>query len=579
MKRISLTLVFAAVLSYALANPFVWPASWTVTPLGEAAYGGTVVLGTLSDPRTFHPVLQSETNEVTDQMQYATLLTQGPDSDDWIPYAAESYTISAEGTVFDVVLRDSLRWSNGRQITVDDYFASYLLQTDEVTGANKFDGWFLDGEQIILEITGPNSLRFTFPGADRTAFGTVALFPIPDWIFGEAYRTGGAEAAAALWGTETDVSELLFTGPFMLTGFQPGERLVWERNPHFGDWNVDEAGNGLPYLDGLIHRVASQDAQLNLFLAGEQDLFAPRNLDDIGVINLAIQNGDVDATVIEGYGGAASSQFIVFNHNKSSDSYKETLFRNIAFRQAMAHLIDRETIIELVYSGAAEPMFGGVYLPNSFWLDDSTPRYDYDPERAATLLASIGYSEKNAQGLLVDAQGRTISFSLATNAGNNAREQITQIFADSAREIGVDVQVAAIDFSLLVDQLLSRGEDRPFDAILIGLTGGSRTWPFGDSVYHCTGALHMYNASGACLTLQENLIDGLTRQGRKTLDTAAAREIGVEIQRLEAELAAVLYTVSPQLHVAWASKVQGEYPDEYKGAFTGTRSLVLTHVR
>lgn len=579
MKKISLSLVLAAFITVAFANPFVWPSSWTVTPLGEASYGGTIVLGTLSDPRTFHPVLQSETNEVTDQMQYATLIRQGPDSDDWIAYAAESFSISASGTVFDVVLRDSLRWSTGRPITVDDYFASYLLQTDPETGANKYDGWFLDGEQIILEITGANSLRFTFPGADRTAFGTVALFPIPDWIFGEAYRTGGPEAAAALWGTETDPSELLFTGPFMLTGFQPGERLVWVRNPHFGDWNLDAAGNGLPYLDGLIHRVASQDAQLNLFLAGEQDLFAPRNLDDIGVINLAIQNGDVEATVIEGYGGAASSQFIVFNHNLASDPYKQTLFRAGAFRQAMAHLIDREAIIELVYSGAAEPMYGGVYLPNGFWLDDSTPRYEFDPERATELLASIGYAQKDSQGLLVDAEGRRISFTLATNAGNNAREQITQIFADSAREIGVDAQVAAIDFSLLVDQLLSSGEDRPFDAILIGLTGGSRTWPFGDSVYHCTGALHMFNQSGACLTLQENLIDGLTREGRKTIDTDAAREIGVEIQRLEAELAAVLYTVSPQLHIAWTSRIAGEHPDEYKGAFTGTRQLPLTHVR
>lgn len=579
MKRLSLGLLFVSLVTYAFANPFVWPASWTVTPLGEAQYGGSIVQGTLSDPRTFHPVLQSETNEVTDMMQFSRLLTQGPDSDDWIPYAAESYTINADGTVFDVVLRDSLRWSNGEQITVNDYFASYLLQTDPVTGANKYDGWFLDGEQITLEITGPKSLRFTFPGPDRTAFGVVAMFPIPDRIFGEAYRNGGPEAAAALWGTETPVSELIFDGPFVLTGFQPGERLVWARNPHFGAWNVDEAGNGLPYLDGRIHRIADGDAQLNLFLAGEIDLFGPRNLNDIGLINVAIQNGDLDAVVIEGYGGASSSQFIVFNQNKGDDLAKQELFRSVAFRQAMAHLIDREAIIELVYDGAAEPMYGGVYLPNAFWLDDSTPRYEYDPERAVELLASIGYSSRNSAGLLTNAAGQTISFTLATNAGNAQREQITQIFADSAREIGVDVSATAIDFPLLVDQLLSRGPERPFDAILIGLTGGSRTWPFGDSVYHCTGALHMYNASGACLTWQEFLVDRLTRDGRKTLDTDAARDIAVEIQRLEAEQANILYTVSPQLHVAWASTIQGEYPDEYKGAFTGTRSIVLTHVR
>jgi hypothetical protein len=89
----------------------------------------------------------------------------------------------------------------------------------------------------------------------------------------------------------------------------------------------------------------------------------------------------------------------------------------------------------------------------------------------------------------------------------------------------------------------------------------------------------MYNTSGRCISVEERIMDGLTREGRKELDTSIAREYGVQIQRAEAELAAVLYTVSPQLHVSWTSKVQGEHPDEYKGAFTGTRQIVLTHIR
>ncbi len=579
MKKLFVSLAIAAIASFALASPYVWQSIWTTTPVGEAEYGGMVVQGSLSDPRTFQPVLQSETNEVTDMMQWATLIRQGADSDDWVPYAAESFTIDETNTVFDVVLRDGLRWSDGEPITVQDYFASYLLQTDPETGSNKYDSWFLNDVQITLEITGENSLRFTFPGPDRQAFSTVALFPVPDRVLGEAYRTGGADAVNALWGTETDPSELIFDGPFMLTGFQPGERLVWARNPYFGEWNVDEAGRPLPYLDGRIHRIADGDAQLNLFLAGELNLFGPRNLDDIGVIAVAIQNGDIDAELIEGYGGAGSSQFIVFNWNLASNPFLESVFRNVNFRQAMWHLVDREAIIELVYGGAAEAMHGGVYLPNAFWLDDSVPTYDYDPERALELLARAGFSQTDAQGFLVDAQGRRISFSLATNAGNAQREQITQIFADSAREVGIDITPTALDFSLLVDQLLSEGEDRPFESILIGLTGGSRTWPFGDSVYNCDGFLHMYNTSGECLTGSETAIEQLNKLGRQTLDTDAAREIGVEIQTLEAQMAPVLYTVSPLLHVAWTSEVAGELPREFMGAFTGTREIVLTHIR
>jgi peptide/nickel transport system substrate-binding protein len=580
MKRVFLSLAIVALASFAFSNPFVWPSAWTTTPLGEAEYGGTIASGTLSDPRTFQPVASSESpNETVEMIDYARLIIQGPESDDWIPYAAESFTISDDGTVFDLVLREGVLWSDGTPVTVEDYFTSYLMQTDPDAGSNKYDGWFVNDVQTILEITGERGLRFTFAEPNRNSFFTVAThFPVPERIFGEAYRTGGADAVNAIWGTETPVDQILFTGPFVLTSFQAGERLVFERNPYFGEWNVDEAGNPLPYLDGRIFRTADGDAQLNLFLAGELDLFAPRNLDDIGVINVAIQNQDIDAEVIEGYAGAGSSQFIVFNWNLASDPFLQNVFRNADFRRAMWHLVDRDTIIDLVYSGAAEPMHTGTYLPNEFWLDDSVTTYDYDPERASELLARAGFSRRGADGILVDAEGRRLSFSLSTNAGNIQREQITQIFADTAREVGVDVQTQALDFSLLVDQLLSSGDDRPFQAILIGLTGGNRVWPYAESVYGCTGFLHVYNTSGECLTAQETLIDQLIKQGIRTLDTDAAREIGVQIQELEAQQAGTLFTVSPLLHTAWTSRVGGEYPLEFMGAFTGTRDIPLTHI-
>jgi peptide/nickel transport system substrate-binding protein len=582
MKKFYLSLAFVAAASFALAQPYVWPASWTTTPLGEAEYGGTVVQGSLSDVRTFHPVLQSETNEVTDMMQWATLLTQGPDSDEYIPYAAESFSIDDSGTVIDVVLRDGLRWSDGEPITVQDYYASYLLQTDAETGSNKYDYWFLNDVQITMEITGDRSMRFTFPAPDRSSLFVLAavLFPVPDSILGEAYRSGGPDAVNALWGTETPIDQLVFTGPFVLTSFQPGERLVWERNPYFGEWNVDEAGNPLPYLDGRIHRIADQDAQLNLFLAGELDLYGPRNLDDVGVINVAVQNGDIDAVVLEGAYPAGSSGYFVFNWNLERNPFLQSVFRNVNFRQAMWHLIDRETITELVFSGMAVPMHSGVYLTDEYWLDDSVPTYDYDPERALELLARAGFSQRDAAGYLIDAQGRRISFTVATNAGNTQREQIIQIFAEDAQAVGIEVTPTSLDFALLVDQLLSTGPDRPFEAIYIGLSGGNPAWPFDDVVYTCGGFLRGFNTSGECIAPQETLIEQLTTLGRQTLDTPTAREIGVEIQTLEAQMASTLYTVSPQLHVAWTARVGGEYPADLMSgrAGVGSRTIVLTHV-
>jgi peptide/nickel transport system substrate-binding protein len=424
------------------------------------------------------------------------------------------------------------------------------------------------------------TLRFTFPAPDRTALPVLAIVPTPDHILGEIYREGGAEALKAAWGTETDVSETVWATAFVPTEFVPGQRIVFERNPFFGEWNTDEQGNALPYLDRyVVQIVESTDAALNLYLAGEIDAYSPSNLDQVGVVNQAINNGDIDAVLLPNVAPVASSQFIVFNWNKASDPFKESVFRNIKFRQAMSHLVDREAIVDLVYGGSAAPMWSNVYQVYDFWVNPDVPKFPFDPERAAELLAEIGFSQTNSAGVLVDADGNELSFTLATNAGNSQREQITQIFADAARAIGVDVELQAIDFNLLVDQLLSTGSDRPFDAILIGLQGGNRVWPFGVNVIPCGTNLHMYNQEPECLFAQETLAEELYFEGRQTLDTAEAQQIGYRIQTALANLQAQIYTVSPLSHYSWLSDIGGEHPDGLINDALGVRELPLTFKR
>ena len=582
MKRWLLGITLFALSGLVSAQAFVWPNAWTTADPSEVTMGGTLRSYSVGEPRTFNPLVSAESTAVRDQIMLsgAALIILPPDSDEFIPYAAESFEISEDGTVVDVVLRDGILWSDGTPVTVDDYLFRYQAETDPDVGSNAYDTWFINEQPITLEKTGENSLRFTFPVPDREALPVVSMLPAPDHILGEIYREGGAEAIKAAWGTDVNVSETVWTGPFVPTSFRPGERITLSKNPHFGEWNVDEAGNPLPYLDEYSFSIVQDaDAGLNLYLAGEIDVFTPRNLDDIGVINNAIQNGDIDATVLEDVSPVDSSQFIVFNWNQASDPFQEELFRATDFRRAMSHLVDREALIELVYGGAASPMWSNVYQVLDYWVNPDVAKYPYDPEAAAELLAGLGFRERNSNGFLVDEEGNELGFTLATNAGNNEREQIAQIFADSAREAGVNVSVQTLDFNLLVDQLLSEGEDRPFDAILIGLTGGSRIWPFGSNVIPCTGNLHMYNTSGECLVPQEQLMQRLYNDGRATLDTEAAREIGFEIQAIQAELQPQVYTVSPSQHYSWLSSVGGEHPGELIDSLVGSRELELTFKR
>ena len=86
----------------------------------------------------------------------------------------------------------------------------------------------------------------------------------------------------------------------------------------------------------------------------------------------------------------------------------------------------------------------------------------------------------------------------------------------------------------------------------------------------------MYNTSGDCIAPQELLMTKLYYQGRSTLDTPAAREIGLKLQKTQAQIQPQIYTVSPSAHYSWLSNVGGQHADGQVNPIVGAREIVLT---
>ncbi len=76
------------------------------------------------------------------------------------------------------------------------------------------------------------------------------------------------------WGIDTPPAQIIGTGPFMLSEYHPGERLVFKRNPHY--WKKSSPrGEALPYLDKVIFLIIPDpQAQLLKFIDGELDATA-----------------------------------------------------------------------------------------------------------------------------------------------------------------------------------------------------------------------------------------------------------------------------------------------------------------
>ena len=574
-------------------NPFVYPANWSSAAPGEAQMGGQFRSYSISDFDSFNPFTVSSSPDLpNDGMTNGDgsngLIRRNPNNlQGWVPYMAESYNVSDDGKVYTFKIRPGMRFSDGVEITAKDWVTTYNITVDPDVGANAYSNWFIEDKPIKVSSSGKYDLTITFPQPDAGALSISAYTPWPDHIFGPVYQKGGAAAITEMWTLSENPKNFVTPGPFVASGYTPGERATFTRNPYYGTWNVDSEGNPLPYLDGAtVTLVGDLNAALAEYLAGNIDLFGPTVVDQIQQIRQATQAGQLDATLLPNQSGQASSLWITFNWNHADAPFKQKLFRNVNFRRAMSHLVDREAMVRLVYGGLAAPAYSSVYSVLEQWQNPNLTKYPYDPAKAAELLAGLGFTKKDSQGYLVNEDGRRISFNLITNSGNNTREQAAQIFADTAKEAGIQVNFRPIAFEVLVNQLTAQGDERGFDAILLGLTGGDIDFPFGTNVTPCGTNLHAFNypADGKCLDPLETTAQTLYYEGRRQLDTDQRIQTGFKIQEAESELQGFVQLVSPSYNPSWNNRVGGNYTQEtitslLSDALYGPRDKALTFIR
>ncbi|MFC4455579.1 ABC transporter substrate-binding protein [Deinococcus sonorensis] len=584
MKK-TLFLLAALTLGTSSAAPFVWPAKWSADPASSAKKGGEFRSYQISDYKTLNPFTSAEADSLPDLMTLngATLFKQDPATDGFIPYMAESMpVVSNSNKRFVVKIRQGMKFSDGQPITADDWITTWKIHTDDKVGSNSYDSFFISEKPITIKKINDYTLQFDFPQADATAYVKMSFVPWPDHVFGKAYRAGGADAIKKLWGLNTDPKSIVSPGAWTLSSYSPGQRAVLKKNTYWGEWNKDSAGASLPYLDTQSYRIVKDlNAGLATYLAGDIDSFGASKADDLAQIKKAIDAGTLKATLLPNVSPAATSQWIVFNWNKTSDPFHQKLFRDVRFRHAMSMVANRQAMVQLALGGLGNPTYYSVYPVFKNFISDDAPKYEYNLAGATKLLAQMGFTKKGSDGILVNAQGQKLEFNLSTNAGNNVREQLGRIFADEAKKIGVKVNFTPIDFNNLVGQLTDKGDDRKFDAILLGLSGGDNIWPFGTNVVPCGTNLHSYNnpANGKCLTSQEQLMTKLFYQGQSTLDQAARQKIGDQLLKVEGELQPVVYLVGTSYHVTYNNRLGGQFPKELMNSYYGSRNIETTFIK
>jgi peptide/nickel transport system substrate-binding protein len=526
---------------------------YKVVPLGEPGTpwetltpgkpGGYLVIGTWNNPRSFNPwaTVETSTTVVTNQIFGTGLTEVNPVTLKVEPGLAKSWEISEDGLTITFYLRKGLKWSDGEPFTADDViftFKGVIFNEDVATSAR--DIFYVEGKLPEVEKVDDYTVKFTLPAPFRPFLRAMSQEIYPMHKLKDLSRVynpdADPQALTNAWSVDTPPEEIVGMGPFKLVEFIPDQLVVLERNPNY--WKVDPNGVKLPYLDGIKYVITGgADATMLKFRNGELDVYGPRP-EDLATLKAEAEQKGFEI-LIDPTKPFFGTNFLYFNLDCPDEKLRE-YFNMIEFRQAMAHLIDKQSIIDNIYFGLAVPQWGPISILSPFYNEEVLPKFEYDPNKAAELLDKIGLVDRNGDGWRDFPDGTTFEFELNTNVGNTIRDQICQLFVDDAASVGIKVNYNPIEFNALVQKILG-GQAV---AVVIGLTGGVEPH-FGANVYRSTGNLHFWHYSAKeNPTPAEQRIDELIELGIKTYDFDEAYKYYSELAKIFAENLWLIYTVN-----------------------------------
>lgn len=555
LSRRSLALLAIAV---AVLAAVFWVRSRDADRTGGAAdalpgRGGRLVASLRSEPTRYNRYVdRGPAAEVLSLLTHGRLVRINRATDRLEPWLAERWTASADGLTYTLTLRQGVRFSNGEPFTsADVLFTIRALYDPDVNSSLKTAT--LPGGRPI-EVSAPDAstvvIRFAVPYAP----GLRVLDHLPILPRHKLEAALAGKRFIDAWKVGTPAGDIAGLGPFVLKEHVSGQRMLFERNPHY--WRRDERGAQLPYLDAItVSFISDQNTEALRVEAGEIDVMANGDIrpEDYAAFTRAADAGRLRLIEV---GTSLDPNYLWFNLSPKRAPGKPWLDRR-EFRQAISFAADRQAIVNAVFLGEGVPLHGPVSPGNRTWYSDATPKYGHDPQKARDLLTSLGLSDRNGDGTLEDAAGAPVRFSLLTQRGHTIRERTASMLQEQLRQVGIAVDVVALDTGSL-QQRIGSGD---FDTMYYGFQQSATDPAVNSEFWFSSGAFHAWNpAQRTPATPWEARLDELMLRQMQSLDLEERKRIFAEMQRILGEELPVIAFAVPKVILAVSTRVANPTP-------------------
>jgi len=395
----------------------------------QAAGGKVLSVQVGSDPETIDPALNSAVdggNMILHAFEGLLTLDEGGNLAEG---QAESWETDEEGLTWTFHLRDGLKWSDGTDLTANDFVYSWKRVCDPEVAApyaetvlGMVEGYAdaVEGNLDALKVEAPDDKTFVVKLTSPCPyFGSLAAFATLSPV-----QQGTIDTNGDAWAI--DAGTYICNGPFYISEWRPGAYIMMSKNPNY--WNADAIK-----LDAI---------KWNL-IEDPNASYSAYQTEEIMMIK------DVPTEEIPSLSG--SDEFyidpIIGTYYLSLNTQKEP-FNDVNVRKALSLAIDRDYVANTLMQGTYTPAYNFI---GPGWLDTDGTEFiskanggqpyissDHDAniEEAKKLLSDAGYPD--GQGL------PTITYS--TNDASY-HKVVAEYLQQAWAEIGVDCQVDIVEWA------------------------------------------------------------------------------------------------------------------------------------
>ena len=487
-KFLSLLVITLVALSMAACAP---------TPSTPAQGSGSVIIGTPAFAGSF---VNGFGNNATDVMMREMLWSHSTFVSDLEgiiipdPTVVRNLTITvneAGDKTYTFEINTNLKWSDGTAITAEDYVFAVLFAASpewRATGASDTTGRSLVGYADYragtaptfegVKLLGSHSFSLTISNTELPFFfeeTLVSVSPAPMHVWGledvsiaenGSQLVGDLAAAANHVATTQRFGPTVSSGPFKFVS-NIDRRVTLEFNPHF----VGDFRGNTPKLANVFVQEVNQDLNVDLVISGDIDIVTGIIQGDriSKIINNNVLRGDVNFNQYERNG---------FGHISFSADFGPTA--NKLYRQAVAHLLDRQLFISTIVQGWGLLVNGSIglaqwmYQAKSEEINDTLINYVFNVERANDLLdqtewvfeadgetpwdrtqAREGYWRHNAQG-------ERLRHNHFGTTNNNITDLINTEWPRGMNQAGIEFFLEFGDFSALLSNFWVEDKENRF---------------------------------------------------------------------------------------------------------------------